>query len=305
MAAAFWQAVLVAQLAIAAAIAWPIAAAFAGSFGAHLALWLIVFLLLQPLLVLTGFAASGLAARDTRRPLRAGTIARESVTLLGAALSMSTHVSRATHRSGRPIPHAAMPGRRETPPVLLVHGILCNAAIWRPLQRRLSAAGFNRVEVIELRPLFADIEAHAENLVQALRAMQGRCEGERIVIVAHSMGGLVARAALRAAGPALIARIITLGTPHHGTTVACRLPFAPTRQMCPSSPWLQRLNAEQENRPSVPVTCLCSSEDTLIAPPRSAELAGARVIRVDGLGHLGLAYSASAQERVLGELRRG
>ncbi len=304
MAAAFWQAVLVAELAIAAAVAWPIAAAFAGSFGVHLALWLIVFLVLQPLWVLTGFAVSGLAARDTHRPLRARTIARESVTLLSAALSMSTHVSRAAQRRERPIPHGALPGRRKTPPVLLVHGILCNGAIWRPLQRRLSTAGFNRVEAIDLQPLLADIETHAQSVVKALRAMQDRCDGERIVIVAHSMGGLVARAALRAAGPALIARIITLGTPHHGTAIACRLPFAPTRQMCPGSPWLQRLNAEQERRPSVPVTCLCSSEDTLIAPARGAEFAGARIIRVDGLGHLGLACSARALEGVLRELRR-
>lgn len=304
MAAAFWQAVLVAELAISAAIAWPIAAAFAGSFAAHLALWLLIFLLLQPLWVLSSFAASALAAHDARRPLRAGTIARESVTLLSAAVSMSAHVSRAVRSGERPITHGALPGRRQTPPVLLVHGILCNAAIWQPLQRRLHAAGFDRVEAIELQPLFADIEAHAQNVVRALREMRERYDGERIVIIAHSMGGLVARAALRAAGPSQIARIITLGTPHHGTSIACRLPFAPTRQMCPSSPWLQRLNAEQEPQPGVPITCLCSSEDTLIAPARGAELAGARIIRVDGLGHLGLAHSTIALQRVLGELRR-
>lgn len=304
MAAALWQSMLVVELALAAALAWPIRAALGGPLEVLLALWLAAFLLLQPLLVLGAFALSGLAAGGTRRPLHARTVIRESAALLGAALAMGLRAPGHAPPRAQPPGPGASSAHPQQPPVLLVHGILCNGAIWWPLLRRLRAAGFERLEVMDLQPLFADIDTHAQAMVRTLHTMQQRCDGQRIVIVGHSMGGLVARAALRAAGPAMIARIITLGTPHHGTRIACRVPSAPTRQMCPDSRWLQQLNDAQEGRFDVPVTCLYSAEDTLIAPPRSAELLGARAIRIDGQGHLSLASSPSALARVLDELLR-
>ncbi len=303
MAGAFWHAMLMAELAVAAAIAWPVNALIGGSFWALLALWLGAFVLLQPLLVLLAFTLSRAAARGAPGPLRARTVLVESIALLTAAFVMSTH------RPGR-MPHRGTPlsdahtARTRRPPVLLVHGILCNGAIWGPLRRRLAAEGFDRVGVMDLEPLFADIEAHAVTVEQRLRAMQADSGGAPVVIVAHSMGGLVARAALRLIGPGVIGRIVTLGTPHHGTAIACRVPLVPTRQMCPNSLWLRQLNDEQEGALGVPVTTLYSREDTLVAPARSAELAGARVVPVDGLGHLGLAVSPRVLERVLEELRR-
>lgn len=304
MAAELWQGVILAQLALAGAFAWPLTRAAGGSLAVLITLWTIAFVLVQPLQVLVAWALSAVAAPDTRRPLRVRTIVLESAALLRAALLMSTHqVGGLGHRGGTRIRETpAERGKR--PPVLLIHGILCNGALWGPLRRKLITSGFQDVQVMELRPLFADIEAHAANVVRVLHAIQLRSPGQRVVIVAHSMGGLVARAALREAGPAVIARIITLGTPHHGAIMACRFPFAPTRQMCPDSVWLQRLNAEQEGRLGVPVTSLYSLEDTLVTPVGSAELAGARHIRLKGLGHLSLLVSPRALGRVRDELLR-
>ncbi len=305
MAAVIWQGMLLAEIALAGAVAWPVNSALDGPLGALLALWLAAMVLLQPLLVLIAFALSGAAARDTHRPLRVRTVVAESAALVIATLAMSIHQPRHVpwQEDTRTPDTSPSPGAK--PPVLLIHGILCNGALWNPLVRRLIAAGFGRLEVIELAPPFADIETHAAKVARTLAAMQSGSGGERVVVVAHSMGGLVARAALRAVGPGVIARIITLGTPHHGTAIACRLPFAPTRQMCPDSSWLRRLNAGQEGNLAVPVTSLYSPEDTLIAPARSAELAGARLVRIDGLGHLALANAPRALEQVLAELDPG
>ena len=302
MAEAFWRAVLTAELAIAAAIAWPINGAVAGSFWALLALWLGGFVLLQPLLVLLAFTLSRAAARTAPAPLHARTVAMESIALLTAALLMSLRRPPRMAPGGSPSGDAR-PTRTRRPPVLLVHGILCNGAIWGPLQRRLTAEGFDRLGVMDLQPLLAGIEAHAATLARTLHTMH-ELSGEPIVIVAHSMGGLVARAALRLSGPGVIGRIVTLGTPHHGTAIACRVPLQPTRQMCPDSLWLQQLNAEQEGSLAVPITTIYSREDTLVAPPSSAEFTGARLIPLDGLGHLDLLASPRALERVLEELRR-
>ena len=303
MAAAFWQVTLLLEALLAAAIAGPLARLLGDNVILLAAVWLGAFLLLQPLWVLGATALSRWAVPGPHRPVRVRTVFAEAGALLVSAVRMSVWWQRAD-------PPGCSPNRSATsghpaPPVLLVHGILCNGAIWGPLRHRLRAAGCERVERIDLQPLWADIEMFALHLVQALEAMHRSSGGKRIVIVAHSMGGLVARAALRLGGAPLIARIITLGTPHHGTAIACLLPFTPMRQMCPNSQWLKDLNAEQEGRLLLPVTCVYGQDDTLVAPPGSAVLKGARHLPLEHLGHLQLASSPRVLTEVLEELGLG
>lgn len=188
-------------------------------------------------------------------------------------------------------------------PVLLVHGLGCSCAVWRPLIARLRAAGFAPVRAVSLEPLSAGLETCASQLHGELEALVARGAVAPIVIVAHSMGGLAARAALRQAPPGLIGRIITLGTPHHGTALACRFSWPSARQMCPGSRWLEELNACQEGRLGIPVTTLYSLDDNYIFPAASARLQGARSIELEGLGHLALLTARTVLDRVVSELR--
>jgi len=187
-------------------------------------------------------------------------------------------------------------------PILLVHGIACNRAVWWPLLTRLRAAGVGPVRAVSLEPLFADIEAYATGLLPELDALTSLGGGRAITIVAHSMGGLVARAALRRARPGLIGRIITLGTPHHGTALACPFRWPNTRQMCPGSGWLTELNACQEDRLDIPVTTLYSLDDNYVIPAESARFRGTRAIELHGLGHLSLLESKRVLEHVMSEI---
>lgn len=187
-------------------------------------------------------------------------------------------------------------------PVLLVHGFACSRAVWRPLLARLGAAGIGPVRAVSLEPLFAGIEAYAAALVRELEGLGARCGGGAVTIVAHSMGGLAARAALRSARPGLIGRIITIGAPHHGTTLACCFRWPSTREMCPGSSWLAQLNACQEGRLDIPMTTLYSLDDNYVVPARSARFQGARAIELRGVGHLGLLDSKTVLERVVLEL---
>lgn len=187
-------------------------------------------------------------------------------------------------------------------PVLLLHGFACSRAVWRPLLRRLAAAGAGPVRAVSLAPALAGIDTHAEQLLSELESLASGAAGHPVTIVAHSMGGLVARAALRTAPPGLIGRIITLGTPHHGTSLACWFGWPSTRQMCPGSDWLAQLNASQEGRLAVPVATLYSLDDNYIVPAASARLEGARIIEFEALGHLGLLTAQAVLDRVIAEL---
>jgi triacylglycerol esterase/lipase EstA (alpha/beta hydrolase family) len=110
------------------------------------------------------------------------------------------------------------------------------------------------------------------------------------------MGGLVVRAALRLVASDDIAQIVTLGSPHHGSLLAHLLPGLPWRQMQPDSEWLAALNAAQEGRMPVPLTCIYSLNDNLVTPARSAVLEGAKRVELRGLGHLSLLSARTATD---------
>ncbi|HMD75681.1 MAG TPA: alpha/beta fold hydrolase [Steroidobacteraceae bacterium] len=193
-------------------------------------------------------------------------------------------------------PGAAEPALR---PVLLLHGFLCNANIWRRLQMRLRTAGFGPIEALDVEPLLADIDFQAGRVAPSLLALQRRCHGERVVIVAHSMGGLIARALLRDLGAGAIRRIVTIASPHHGTALARGLPWPNTQQMSAVSPWLRALNLAQEGRFAVPIASIFSAEDNLVAPAASARLEAAELHELHGVGHLGILRSRQALDCVM------
>ena len=71
-----------------------------------------------------------------------------------------------------------------------------------------------------------DLRAAARRLISLLRAVARRHPGERVDLIAHSQGGIVARAALEMMAsdfdPALppVEHLVTLATPHEGTPLA-------------------------------------------------------------------------------------
>jgi len=201
--------------------------------------------------------------------------------------------------------HPAAAARVTTRPVLLIHGILCNHSVWNAWLLRLEAAGFGPLHVVDLEPLLADIETHAVRIEQDLRALFRESGGHAVNIVAHSMGGLVARAALRRVGPGMIERIVTIATPHHGSVLARPFGWQPLRQLCPQSPWLRRLNACQERDTGTTITSIYSLEDNLVVPARSAALANAQSIELRGMGHLGILFSPETIDRTLAALAGG
>jgi triacylglycerol esterase/lipase EstA (alpha/beta hydrolase family) len=312
VAARLWQYVLAGEIAFSAAVAWLVAITSRLPARAAVAIGAALLAALPWLLATAAWlVARTLARRSGQRSPRPGgrgawtalrSLATEGAALARAQLAMSAEPFR------QPIRLEALAGPRRPRPVLLIHGILSNSGVWRPLVRPLRKARFGPVRTLDLEPLGADIDSHAQRVARELSALHHEC-GEPIAIVAHSMGGLVARAALRVSGtaPATVSRIVTVATPHHGSAVAGLLRSTPLRQMSPGSPWLGALGADPPARsgPGAPaVTCLYSLDDALVVPPSSARLEGAHNIELRGVGHLGLLTSRRAQETIVRALGR-
>jgi predicted alpha/beta hydrolase family esterase len=218
------------------------------------------------------------------------------------ALAFEMAMGRMACEPWRAPPELAAAGSPAPRPLLLVHGFACSGAVWRPLLARLRAAGIGPARAVSLEPLFAGMETYATGLLSELEKLHSSSGGGGVTIVAHSMGALVARAALRRARPGLIGRIITIGAPHHGTALACRFSCPGARQMRPESPWLEKLNASQEGRLTVSVTTVYSLDDNYVSPPCSARFRGAHAVELQGIGHLGLLTSKRVHEHLISEL---
>jgi triacylglycerol esterase/lipase EstA (alpha/beta hydrolase family) len=116
------------------------------------------------------------------------------------------------------------------------------------------------------------------------------------------MGGLVARAYLRDHGAAKVARLVTIGAPHHGSVHAHLGAGENARQMEPGSRWLEALARSEEGRLSLPFTSIFSHHDNFVAPQTSSVHPAARNIGLAAIGHVSLAFSRRVLEMVAAEL---
>ncbi len=170
-------------------------------------------------------------------------------------------------------------------PVLLVHGVLVNDGVWFMMRRHLMRHGLRAVYTLNYGPPYGDIEQFAEQLSAKVESVCSETGAARIVLVGHSMGGLVVRAYLRQHGPARIDRIITIGTPHHGSVLARGIIGRCLAQMRPGNPWLAELNRDESKPLPIPITSIWSRHDSLVVPQASSELACAENVAVIGVGH--------------------
>jgi hypothetical protein len=186
---------------------------------------------------------------------------------------------------------------KDAPVVVLLHGVYCSRAVWRPLIRELHARTGLQVEAPSLAPVESDLTAQSRSLA---RWLDRRHAGRPIILVAHSMSGLAARLCL-AVSPAAstIRQLICLGTPHNGTLIANILSTPIGRDLRPRSKRLAELSRIESNGT---VVSLYTEHDNLVVPFESARLPHARNIALRGVGHMSLIYSREVLELVTQEI---
>ncbi|MEO8738509.1 MAG: alpha/beta fold hydrolase [Casimicrobiaceae bacterium] len=191
---------------------------------------------------------------------------------------------------------APIPARR---PVILVHGVLVNDGVWFGFRRRLARIGIGPIYTINLSPPYAGIDHFAQQLGARIEAVCSATGAKRVALVCHSMGGLVARAYVRAAGPARLDRIVTIGTPHHGSALAWIWVGRALTQMRPGNAWLAELNRTTTEPFPVPLTSIWSRHDSMVAPQASSEAVWAENVAVVGVGHNALLGDREVAEVVV------
>ena len=183
--------------------------------------------------------------------------------------------------------------------VVLVHGYCCNQGFWWWLGSRLRAHGLE-IATLNLEPPFGSLDDLTESLRARLNALSAEAASEEVVLVGHSMGGLVASAHMRRYGPGPVTKLITLGTPHHGSRLARLGPGRNAREMEPGSDWLHQWD-EAAPLP-VPTVSIRSTGDNYVIPQDSSIVIGARNVVLPAVGHLAMAFSSDVLRLLLREI---
>ncbi len=177
-------------------------------------------------------------------------------------------------------------------PILLVHGLVDNRSIFTVLRRALRRRGFGRVTTYNYRVFTSDLRMAARKLGEQVEAICEQSGYERIHVVGHSMGGILARYYVqRLGGDARVHTLVTLGSPHQGTSAAKLLPVGVTAQLAPTSAVIEELRSPARSC-RTRFVAFWSDCDGLIAPRRAAKIdhpdLTARNVFVRGSGHMSL-----------------
>ena len=202
-------------------------------------------------------------------------------------------------------------------PVLLVPGYGGSTGSLTTLASALRGKGKDVTIVPLPGDATGDLNAQAQALGRAADAVLRRTHARSVDVVGYSAGGVVARLWVRDhGGGSVVRRVVTLGSPHHGTELAglgSLVPGAcPTacRQLEPDSDLLAALNRGGATGGPTFVS-IWTTHDDVVIPPDSARLAGAlnlvvqTVCAEDQVTHGGLPRDRVVVEMVTAELAAG
>jgi pimeloyl-ACP methyl ester carboxylesterase len=178
-------------------------------------------------------------------------------------------------------------------PILLVHGIIDNHAIFTVMEYALRRHGFQTLSRYDYGVLTQNIPRAAVRLGAAIDELSAATGYERVHVIGHSLGGLIARYYVqRLGGDQHVHTLVTLGTPHQGTQLAWAAPLLPlVRQLTPDSPVIQELAAPAQGC-RTRFVAFYSDIDHLVVPGRNARLdhpdLNVQNIAAHGVGHLSM-----------------
>lgn len=184
--------------------------------------------------------------------------------------------------------------------IVLVPGLFGTSRVWLPLKRRLEKLGFN-ILTPNLGWAVVDIQKFASRLSNFLDKQLKHSEHSEhsehlqhsnIILIGHSMGGLVILEMQRRFKKFIALDVVTLGTPYGGSKFAYLAAFLkPARQMFPGSHFLTVLREDiaQNSRNLIAVR----AQKEIIVPDYSSIPVSYKTNVVPVIGHVSLLFDIS------------
>lgn len=165
-------------------------------------------------------------------------------------------------------------------PVILVPGYGGDASMLDGLATRLERAGRSATVLNLPDGATGDLRVQADVLGAAVTNALA-AGAPSVDLVGYSAGGIVIGLFV-AAHPSEVRRVVSIGSPLHGTLLAglaatllkSQCPVA-CQEMAPGTPLLASLDAAEPARTGVPWTSMWTDRDEVVQPPDSARFTGA------------------------------
>ncbi len=175
-------------------------------------------------------------------------------------------------------------------PVIVVPGYGGTASDLDPLVAQLRREGRTVVAFEPTQGGTGDLRVQAGRLSELATSVMEKAGADSVDVVGYSAGGVIARLFVRDEGGAsVVRRVLTLGSPHHGTEVAALAQDvaggcpAACEQLTTGSDLLRRLNAGDETPAGPRWITVRTDRDRTVTPTDSAELEGALNIDVQDI----------------------
>lgn len=187
-------------------------------------------------------------------------------------------------------------------PVVCIHGLNNNAAVWLCLSRRMGREGYS-VSTYSYFSSFVSLERIIAGLDAHIHEVEAAFPGKKPILVCHSLGGLLARHWLDMGdNRERLAGLVTLGTPHRGSKLAVLAPGRLAAKIIPGSAFLAALSAARAL--PFPCTALVSPTDEAVLPASGLLPPEGWAMRVTvRAGHFGMLFRPSISAMVLEELK--
>lgn len=194
------------------------------------------------------------------------------------------------------------PQQRGETPVLLLHGLFNNRASWFWFKAFLRRQGFHNIATINISSWHNE-EVLTELVAKKVDELRHYLGVDKVHLVGHSMGGIIARNYIQLRGGAnKVDRCVILGSPHLGSKLT-PFAFAPlSKVLVPGSDFLRRLNSAPKPE-SVTLTNVYTLHDNMVLPNANSRLPWGTAIELNNIGHTGLIYRQRALAAVSAALR--
>lgn len=194
------------------------------------------------------------------------------------------------------------------PLIIYVPGYLHNSSGAVKIKSRVENETGVSLKCINLNSYFSSIDDYTIELKDQIQKIQAQAGMKKIILVGHSMGGLVALnyALNNPDGIKSVEKVFTISSPSKGTVAAYIGVGECAKEMRPGSKLVNRLNLDSKNNPNCRITQIGLKHD-LIVPLETAFLDGvpkANTKIIEEVGHADILTSDEMIDILIQEIKR-